>query len=55
MTIRAATLVLAIAPGGLFAPAAVSAGEYRSEDGFSIARNGSVSSMEQCKPAISGP
>ena len=54
MTIPAATLVVAIALGGLFAPAAVRAGEYCSEDGYSFARNCSFSSMEQCKAAISG-
>ena len=52
MTIPAATLVVAL--GGLFAPAAVRAGEYCSEDGYSFARNCSFSSMEQCKAAISG-
>jgi hypothetical protein len=54
MTIPAATLVVAIALGGLFAPAAVRAGEYCSEDGYSFARNCSFSSMDQCKAAISG-
>jgi len=54
MTIAAATLVVAIALGGQFAPAAVRAGEYCSEDGYSFARNCSFSSMEQCKAAISG-
>ena len=54
MTISAGTLVVAIALGGLFAPAAVRAGEYCSEDGYSFARNCSFSSMEQCKAAISG-
>jgi len=54
MTIPAATLVAAIALGGLFAPAAVRAGEYCSEDGYSFTRNCSFSSMEQCKAAISG-
>ena len=54
MTISAATLILAIALGGLFAPAAVRAGEYCSEDGYSFARNCSFTSMEQCKAAISG-
>jgi hypothetical protein len=39
MTIPAATLVVAIALGGLFAPGAVRAGEYCSEDGYSFARN----------------
>ena len=34
----AATLILAIALGGLFAPAAARAGEYCSEDGYSFAR-----------------
>jgi hypothetical protein len=53
MTIPA-TLVLVIAPGGLFAPTAVRAGEYCSEDGYSFARNCSFNSMEQCKAAISG-
>jgi len=53
-TIRAATLVAAIALDGLFAPAAVRAGEYCSEDGYSFARNCSFSSMEQCKATISG-
>jgi hypothetical protein len=50
----AATLVVAIALDGLFAPAAVRPGEYCSEDGYSFARNCSFSSMEQCKAAISG-
>lgn len=54
MTLSTATLVVAIAPGGLFAPAAVRAGEYCSEDGYSFAQNCSFSSMEQCKAAISG-
>jgi hypothetical protein len=54
MTISAATLVVAIALGGLFAPAAVRAGEYCSEDGYSFTRNCSFISMEQCKAAISG-
>jgi hypothetical protein len=54
MTIPAAALVAAIALGGLFAPAAVRAGEYCSEDGYSATRNCSFSSMEQCKAAISG-
>ena len=54
MTIPAATLVVAIALGGLFAPAAVRAGEYCSEDGYSFARNCNFNSMEQCKAAISG-
>ena len=54
MTISAARLVVAVALGGLFAPAAVRAGEYCSEDGYSFARNCSFSSMEQCKAAISG-
>jgi hypothetical protein len=54
MTIPAATLAAAIAVGGLFAPAAVRAGEYCSEDGYSFTRNCSFSSMEQCKAAISG-
>ena len=54
MTIPAATLVVAIAVCGLFAPAAVRAGEYCSEDGYSFARNCSFSSIEQCKAAISG-
>ena len=54
MTIPAATLVVAIALGGLFAPAAVRAGEYCSEDGYTSTRNCSFSSMEQCKAAISG-
>ena len=54
MTIPAATLVVAIALGGLFAPAAVRAGEYCSEDGYSSTRNCSFSSMEQCKATISG-
>jgi uncharacterized protein DUF3551 len=53
-TIPAATLILAIALGGLFAPVAVRAGEYCSEDGYSFARNCSFSSMEQCEAAISG-
>ena len=53
-TISAATLVVAIALGGLFAPAAVRAGEYCSEDGYTATRNCSFSSMEQCKAAISG-
>jgi hypothetical protein len=53
VTISAA-LVVAIPLGGLFAPAAVRAGEYRSEDGYSFARNCSFSSMEQCKAAITG-
>ena len=47
-------LVVAIALGGLFAPAAVRAGEYCSEDGYTSTRNCSFSSMEQCKAAISG-
>ena len=54
MTTLAATLVVAIALGGSFAPAAVRAGEYCSEDGYSFTRNCSFSSMEQCKAAISG-
>jgi hypothetical protein len=54
MTIPAATLVLAIALAGLFAPTAVRAGEYCSEDGYTFTRNCSFSSMEQCKAAISG-
>jgi uncharacterized protein DUF3551 len=54
MTIPAATLVAAIALGRLLAPAAVRAGEYCSEDGYTFARNCSFSSMEQCKAAISG-
>ena len=54
MTIPAATLVVAIALGGLFAPAAVRAGEYCSEDGYTATRNCSFSSMEQCKATISG-
>jgi hypothetical protein len=57
MTIPAATLVVAVSLGGLFAlfaPAAVRAGEYCSEDGYSFTRNCSFSSMEQCKAAISG-
>jgi hypothetical protein len=54
MIIPAATLFAAIALGGLFAPAAVRAREYCSEDGYSFARNCSFSSMEQCKAAISG-
>ena len=54
MTIPAATLVAAIALGGLFAPAAVRAGEYCSEDGYSFTRNCSFSSMEQCKATVSG-
>ena len=54
MAIPAATLVVAIALGGLFAPAAVRAGEYCSEDGYTATRNCSFSSMEQCKAAISG-
>ena len=54
MTISAAPLVVAIALGGLFAPAVVRAGEYCSEDGYSFARNCGFSSMEQCKAAISG-
>ena len=45
MIIPAATLVVAIALGGMFAPA-VRAGEYCSEDGYSFARNCSFSSME---------
>jgi hypothetical protein len=53
VTISAA-LVVAIPLGGLFAPAAVRAGEYCSEDGYSFARNCSFSSMEQCKAAITG-
>jgi hypothetical protein len=44
----------AIAQGGLFAPAAVRADQYCSEDGYSFARNCNFSSMEQCKAAISG-
>ena len=40
MTIPAATLVVAIALGGLFAPAAVRAGEYCSEDGSADAASG---------------
>ena len=54
ITIPAATLVVAIALGGLFAPAAVRAGEYCSEDGYSFTRNCSFSSMEQCEAATSG-
>ncbi len=54
ITISAATLVVAITPGALFAPTAVRAGEYCSEDGYSATRNCSFSSMEQCKAAISG-
>jgi Protein of unknown function (DUF3551) len=54
MAVPAATLILAIAFGGLFAPSAVRAGEYCSEDGYSFARNCSLSSMEQCEAAISG-
>ena len=54
MTTLAATLVVAIALGGSFAPAAVRAGEYCSEDGYSSTRNCSFDSMEQCKAAISG-
>jgi hypothetical protein len=54
MTIPAATLVVTIALGGLSAPAAVRAGEYCSEDGYSFARNCSFNSMERCKAAISG-
>ena len=54
MTIPAATLVAAIALGGLLAPAAVRAGEYCSEDGYGFTRNCSFSSMEQCKATISG-
>jgi Protein of unknown function (DUF3551) len=54
ITIRAATLVAAIVLDGLFASAAVRAGEYCSEDGYSFARNCRFSSMEQCKAAISG-
>ena len=54
MTIPAGTLAATIALGGLFAPAAVRAGEYCSEDGYSFTRNCSFSSMEQCKAAISG-
>ena len=54
MTIPAATLVVTIALDGLFAPAAVRAGEHCSEDDYSFARNCSFSSMEQCKAAISG-
>ena len=52
MIVPAATLATAIALGGLFAPAAVRAREYCSEDGYSFAS--SFSSMEQCKAAISG-
>ena len=57
MTFSAATLVVAGALGGLFAlfaPAAVRAGEYCSEDGYSFTRNCSFSSMKQCKAAVSG-
>jgi Protein of unknown function (DUF3551) len=54
MTIPAATLVVAIALGGLFAPATVRAGEYCTEDDYSFTRTCSFSSMEQCKAAISG-
>src|SRR5215469_4128061 len=54
MTLPAATLAAAIALGGPFAPAAVRAGEYCSEDGYSFTRNCSFISMEQCKAAISG-
>jgi hypothetical protein len=54
MTILAATLVVAIALGGLLAPTAVRAGEYCSEEGYSFTRNCSFSSIEQCKAAISG-
>jgi Protein of unknown function (DUF3551) len=53
-TIRATTLVAAIALDGLFAPAAVRAGEYCSEDGYSFTPNCSFGSMEQCKAEISG-
>jgi hypothetical protein len=53
MTMPAAALVAVIALGGLFAPAAVRAGEYCGED-YSFTRNCSFSSMEQCKAAISG-
>jgi hypothetical protein len=54
MTVPTATLVAAMALGGLFAPAAVRADEYCSEDGYSFTRNCGFSSMEQCKAAISG-
>jgi Protein of unknown function (DUF3551) len=54
MTIPAATLVVAIALGGLFAPAAGRADQYCSEDGYSFAQNCNFSSMEQRKAAISG-
>jgi hypothetical protein len=48
------TIPVAIALGGPFAPNAVRAGEYCSEDGYSFTRNCSFSSMEQGKAAISG-
>jgi hypothetical protein len=53
VTISASTLAVAIALGGLFAPAAARAGEYCSED-YSFTRNCSFSSMEQCEAATSG-
>lgn len=53
-TTSAATLVVAIALGGSFAPATVRAAEYCSEDGYTFERSCSFSSMEQCKAAISG-
>ena len=53
-TIPAAALAAAIVLGGLFAPPAVRAGEYCSEDGYTATRNCSFSSMEQCKATISG-
>ena len=53
-TIPVAALAAAIVLGGLFAPPAVRAGEYCSEDGYSATRNCSFSSMEQCKATISG-
>ena len=52
--LKAITIPVAIALAGPFAPAAVRAGEYCSEDGYSSTRNCSFSSMEQCKAAISG-
>jgi hypothetical protein len=53
MTITAATLVVASALGGLFVPAAVRAGEYCSEYGYTATRNCSYSSVQRCKAAIS--
>jgi hypothetical protein len=53
MTIPAATLVAAIALGGLFAPAAVRAGEYCSVDDAHMLNCG-FSTMEQCQATVAG-